>query len=181
MRRFGRIVFNVVAAVSAVVFIVTATMGFAFIKQGIEPPIRISEHLYFYPCWMGVYLSNAPGIDPHFSQVHFSESIVPGTNSRFTVDPRQEPAIVLVLGRGQYTGTTWWAAYLSFADLARLTSVICVLWCIFCLGRKRRAAKRRAAGLCVLCGYDLRASNDQCPECGEPFGPAAKPEKPVHA
>ena len=46
---------------------------------------------------------------------------------------------------------------------------ICCLYFLLSLGPYRRR-KRKKLGLCVKCGYELRASKERCPECGEKFG-----------
>ena len=54
---------------------------------------------------------------------------------------------------------------IAYWPLLIVTSLPIAYWLL--IERRRHLAKRRrAAGLCPRCGYDMRASPDRCPECG---------------
>lgn len=59
----------------------------------------------------------------------------------------------------------WIAAIPSWALFVTL-ALLPTAWILFRWLPHRRRAYRRKHGLCQVCGYDLRASPAQCPECG---------------
>jgi DMSO/TMAO reductase YedYZ heme-binding membrane subunit len=58
------------------------------------------------------------------------------------------------------------AALFVLVVLASAAYRVLLLW------RTQRKRNRELAGLCLICGYDLRATPGRCPECGSPAGPA---------
>jgi predicted RNA-binding Zn-ribbon protein involved in translation (DUF1610 family) len=79
--------------------------------------------------------------------------------------------IVLLHVRPNPWASEWF--WLAFSWWIALSSLIEAMTGLFSNMLRRRYYKRRAAGLCVKCGYDLRAATSvTCPECGTWHGTA---------
>ena len=59
-------------------------------------------------------------------------------------------------------GYTWWVGVPDWFAMIGLAVLPAVAW-----GRRRRAIEqeRKERGQCIVCGYDLRATPERCPEC----------------
>ena len=54
-----------------------------------------------------------------------------------------------------------------FWSIALATALLPLACTTLHIGQRMRERRRERAGLCTACGYDLRASPERCPECGQ--------------
>ncbi len=119
--------------------------------------------------WGVSYLSIAHGAKSHLISVF--EGRIGYDHYSF-----ERPSSQWYYGEFDSFRTRWWISYYHFS--AGVWGVQIPLWmpsapfAVFLMFRfvpLGRSRKRQELGLCLKCGYDLRASKDRCPECGEEF------------
>jgi hypothetical protein len=92
-----------------------------------------------------------------------------------------DKAFLTATRKWSFAGFRWYADSIPSVGGSRLT-IACFetpFWCIAPIDLiapatlpmrwSRRAHAKNIGAICLRCGYDLRASNDRCPECGTPI------------
>jgi hypothetical protein len=76
--------------------------------------------------------------------------------------------VILDFGSGSLFIENRWGKLweINLGPLFLLTSILPLTWAALRYASWKRFKARSRLGLCPICGYDLRATPDQCPECG---------------
>jgi hypothetical protein len=56
--------------------------------------------------------------------------------------------------------------FVPFWSLVAATALLPLGWTASRIRSRRHRRRQKNAGICLACGYDLRATPDRCPECG---------------
>ncbi len=128
--------------------------------------------------WRGTPLADLPAIKQHWWHEHWEPPYAYKTASFNVVSAREsEWALAGFMITMQRRFPTTGKSILP-SQLGPRVGVVIPLWfpaLIFgawtyvAARRYVRATRREQEGLCRVCGYDLRATRDRCPECGTPI------------
>jgi hypothetical protein len=154
MRRIGRWTLNTLAGVSlllaAAVLVLWAQSGWFHDQVSIVQTKDRTLAIQSYGGRVTVWYAGPPGAAGARPVYERSTRTPPGGGSRFVHGSG---------GRRQPFTTWFW-----FPHWALLPPLMVLP--IYGVWLRSRVRRRAAAGLCPLCGYDLRATPDRCPECG---------------
>ena len=119
-------------------------------------PVRTEHHLY--------------GVSILHGGVYFARVPVPtdSPHHRLVYQPLEDDTLYVTVPR-RFAGFGKMRPSEGFPMLRLPACFVLLLPATYLLKaavRRARKRRRRAAGLCPACGYDLRATPGRCPECG---------------
>jgi len=184
MKRLVRILFTSLAALSLLICLATAVLWVksyktAWIVFRTTPPTELQfgascGELWAYHATDPIIQNSGPpgwhinpyptpdnvrdwGYGPRYLPFHFDHFGLGWGSGPYATRPSRTAAVLIV---------PCWLAFV-------LTLLLPPIW-LYSWRSQRMRHSRSTAGLCPICGYDLRATPDRCPECGA-ISKAAKP------
>lgn len=101
-----------------------------------------------------------------------------GSGDRWLLAGTMTETLTLRLGPETFVETRR-ALWVDFRGIALAAALFPTGWLIWLCLPASLAQRRRAAGQCEHCGYDLRESPERCPECGNPSPPRGAVQPPM--
>ena len=183
VRRLLRILFNAATALSLAICVCVAYFWATSYLLGWE---GLWERLDDDELGRSVFYAEASGggIALGYRRLRVAPNASPGFVSRYrsTMNPPPERHLRRTHGNDYPSPARpgrWWFAQRTASDppfdlagalvvapcwaLFLLSAALPGLWLFLRVRRRRRVLKQ---GICLSCGYDLRATPDRCPECG---------------
>jgi hypothetical protein len=175
MKRFRRKLFSVFAALSLVLCVVTTALWARsfFVVEAVFRSRWDATTQRLSKSWvrwsdgklMASYECTAPPAQGFFPPAnvgwqHSTTSLPPPDFAWYLIN--HQPRSYFQGRNGTLGWTEMWIVGFRIWPVAVLAAVLPAWW-LFAKMRPRRFARNN---LCPVCGYDLRATPDRCPECG---------------
>jgi hypothetical protein len=182
MRRIGRRLFMVFAMLSLVLCLAACMVW----VRGHQAPVRVAGLGLDDPrpgVRAGMYVWSAEGqaivVCSEYLAKDGHATPVPAGSTAATLLRVRGPGLPGRMGFTQFgytanrTGTQTWMWTAPMWAIVLLTAAAPGWLAVRAWTASRARQRRLAAGQCIRCGYDLRASPQHCPECGGESGAAA--------
>jgi hypothetical protein len=157
-----RHLFTILSAVSLLLCVMTAVLWVR--SYWVADKIQINR-----PAWREVatykgrlYLAGSPNSTYSFPM--FATDAVTASSRSYDVPDHD---LLLLRWGGRGSDGSWARFTRGYSFIGVPLWVVVILTAIFpVVGMRQRYYRDANVGLCAMCGYDLRATPDRCPECG---------------